>query len=602
MMLPKFPDLLYILPIISFFLCFVLTPVIRQISLHKGWVAKPRKERWHKNPTAIMGGIAIYIGVSLPIYFISDFSSVIQFVSGTSGHFPLPSIPTIIWIGMTLLFIIGLVDDYFQIKPYTKFIGQLLVASLVAFLGFRIHWFESLTVDTIVTIFWIVGITNAFNLIDNMDGLCAGIALITSIFTAMMFFETQPNAAIISLILATALAAFLVYNFNPASIFMGDSGSLPIGYTLAILAFSYSKISVPNSISTYAVPILLLVVPIFDMTLVSTIRVLSGRKMSDGGKDHSSHRLVLIGLSEREAVFFLYLVSIVSGVGALFITMTDSLTSPAVIVPILLSMLLLGIYLAQLRVYPEKEFSFLRDKSYTPLLKELTYKKQILLIMFDFCLITFAYYLSYRLRFESNEFSFYFKIFLKSLPIIIVCKLIAFFVMGIYRPIWEYVSFNDVLMYLKASLLGTVLSVASVAFIYRFKDFSKGVFIIDWFLMSAFILGSRGSFRLFMEFRKRKALSGDKVLIYGAGKGGELLLRELLNNGKLKMNPVGFIDDDLYKKGKKIQGYPIIGTSMDLDGLAKKHQFQGILISFKNGDSESVLKVKSFCRNTRLFS
>ena len=323
--------------------------------------------------------------------------------------------------------------------------------------------------------------------------------------------------------------------------------------------------------------------------------------MSDGGRDHSSHRLVLIGLSEREAVFFLYLVSIVSGIGALFITMTDSLTSPAVIVPILLSMLLLGIYLAQLRVYPEKEFSFLRDKSYTPLLKELTYKKQILLIMFDFCLIAFAYYLSYRLRFESNEFSFYFRIFLKSLPIIIVCKFIAFFVMMIYRPIWEYISFNDVLMYLKASLLGTVLSIASVAFIYRFKNFSKGVFVIDWFLMSAFILGSRGSFRLFMEFRKRKALSGDRVLIYGAGKGGELLLRELLNNGKLKMNPIGFIDDDLYKKGKKIQGYPIVGTSMDLDGLAKNHRFQGILISFNNGNSESVLKVKIFCRKHGYF-
>jgi len=564
-------------------------------------MVNPSEDRWHKKPTAIMGGIAIYISVALPIFIISDFSSVIRFVFGTSDRFLPPSIPTITWIGMTLLFIIGIVDDYIQIKPYSKFIGQLLVASLVTFLGYRIDWFESLTVDTIITIFWIVGITNAFNLIDNMDGLCAGIAIIASIFTAVLFFETQPNAAIISLILAAALAAFLVYNFNPASIFMGDSGSLPIGYIMAILGLSYSKIAAPYSISKYAVPILLLIVPIFDTTLVTMVRVLSGRKMSDGGRDHSSHRLVLIGLSEREAVFFLYLVSIVSGIGALFITMTDSLTSPTVIVPILLSMIFLGIYLAQLRIYPEKEFSLLRDKSYTPILKELTYKKQILLILFDFCLIAFAYYLSYRLRFESNEFSFYFRIFLKSLPIIIVCKFIAFFVIRIYRPIWEYISFNDVLMYLKASLLGTVLSVASVAFIYRFKDFSKGVFIVDWFLMNAFILGSRGSFRLFMEIRKRKTLSGDRVLIYGAGRGGELLLRELLNNGKLKMNPIGFIDDDLYKKGKKIQGYPIIGTSGDLYRLAKNHKFQGILISIHNGDSESVLKVKEFCRTNGYF-
>ena len=184
---------------------------------------------------------------------------------------------------------------------------------------------------------------------------------------------------------------------------------------------------------------------------------------------------------------------------------------------------------------------------------------------------------------------------------VIICKFIAFFAMGIYKPIWEYISFNDVLIYLKASLLGTVMTVAAVTFIYRFEDFSKGIFVIDWFLMSAFILGARGSFRLFMETRKRRTLSGDKVLIYGAGRGGGLLLRELLNNERFGMNPIGFIDDDSYKKGKKIQGYPIIGTSMNLDRLSENHEFQGILISINNLDSDSLSRVKTFCQTNGYF-
>ena len=125
---------------------------------------------------------------------------------------------------------------------------------------------------------------------------------------------------------------------------------------------------------------------------------------------------------------------------------------------------------------------------------------------------------------------------------------------GIYRGLWSFLSTNDVFLYIRASLAASLVSIATVVFIYRFKDFSKGLFIIDWVLTTGLLLGVRGSFRMFVETQKRQNLAGDKVVIYGAGRGGELLLREILNNNRLNVKPIGFIDDDGLKKGKKIQG------------------------------------------------
>jgi len=578
-----------------------LTPVVRLIAINKGWIAYPTKERWHKKPTALLGGVAIYLGISIPLFFIADFSSILPYIIRTSDHTALPSIGAVIWIGVTLLFLLGLLDDFIHIKPHTKLVGQILVASMAAFLGFRLQWSSSLTVDTILTIFWIVGITNAFNLIDNMDGLCAGIGFIAASYLALLFTGIMPEAAIVSVIIAGALAAFLFYNFNPASIFMGDCGSLFIGFTLSMLCLYYPGASAANPISLYAIPIMILMVPIIDTSMVTLIRILSGRKASVGGKDHTSHRLVLMGLSEKSAVLFLYGIGAVSGMSALFVSKSDTLTSPAVIIPLVLSIVLMGIYLSQIRIYPEKEFSVLREKSYTPILIELTYKRQLMLVILDFCLIAFAYYLSYRLRFDSNEFPFYFKVFLRSLPAVIVCKFMAFFAVGIYRGVWGYMSTNDVLVYLKASSLATILSVVAVTYIYRFEAFSKGIFVIDWFLTTGFLLGSRVSFMLFSDTMKRKTLAGKTVLIYGAGRGGEILLREILNNKKLKIKPVGFIDDDKLKTGKTLQGYPILGIFKDIESHLNKYKISGILISFTNKDPQKFEAIKKFCKAKRLF-
>jgi UDP-GlcNAc:undecaprenyl-phosphate GlcNAc-1-phosphate transferase len=262
----------------------------------------------------------------------------------------------------------------------------------------------------------------------------------------------------------------------------------------------------------------------------------------------------------------------------------------------------MGTYLAQIRVYPEKEFSVLRKGRFTPIIFEITFKRQIFHVVLDLVLVAFAYYLSYRVRFGfTQEFNAFFEVFLKSLPAIIICKFVAFFSAGVYRGMWRYIGLSDVFVYLKASLLGTLLSLALVTYIYRFVSFSKGVFLIDWLLTTTFLLGSRASFRSFREFMKYKALKGENVLIYGAGRGGQVLLKEILDNKRLAVKPVGFIDDDVTKVGKRLYGYPVMGTGANLENILENTPVNGLIISCRDMDEGSQKRLLGLCRSRRIF-
>src|SRR5436309_15954748 len=222
--------------------------------------------------------------------------------------------------GAATMFLVGFIDDILSLKPTTKLIAQIACASILLFFGYRLSWItSSFTLDTILTLVWVVGMTNAFNLLDNMDGLCGGIAMIVG---GSLLISLLPGAGTHTFALARylaillgAVAGFLVYNVHPASIFMGDSGSLLLGFSFAAVTLSSGRAAPGRSdvLSIVAAPVLVLLIPIFDTTLVTLSRWVSGRRASQGGRDHSSHRLVAIGLSERRAVALLWLLAAISG-------------------------------------------------------------------------------------------------------------------------------------------------------------------------------------------------------------------------------------------------------------------------------------------------
>lgn len=289
---------------------FVLTPLIRIIAIRTGGLAKPLPRSVHTQPIPQLGGLALFIGfcVSLLWYLGPDHE-----------------ITRSALIGGGAIVVLGVIDDLVQLRPAIKLLGQIAVAALVVFMGVRIEWFNNPISGGMVylehwgiplTILWIVAIVNAVNLIDGLDGLAAGITTIAA--TTLLFVALRSGLPPASIVLSAALAGsslgFLPFNFNPAKIFMGDAGSMFLGFGLAIVSVE-GLLKSATSI-TLAIPVLAMGLPIAD-TLVAIIRRIRNRQpLGQGDKNHLHHRLLAMGLSHRDAVLVLYIASGWLGIAA----------------------------------------------------------------------------------------------------------------------------------------------------------------------------------------------------------------------------------------------------------------------------------------------
>ena len=588
-MIPVTPDKL-IPPLVSFALAVALTPVVRVLARRWGFIAKPKTDRWHKKPTAMMGGVAIWLAVTVTIIALVPHTPAGWVIVGAASF----------------LFTVGFVDDWLHIKPYQKLIGQVIGAAIVVNYGLVLPWTRSLPANMVITIFWLIGITNAVNLLDNMDGLATGIAAIASAFLTLNFVTSgQMTEALMLGVFTAALLGFLIYNTNPASIFMGDSGSMFIGFFLASAALinvagGRSRSFVP----VLAVPILVLFIPIFDTTFVTILRKLSGRAASQGGRDHTSHRLVALGLSEKRAVLLLYGLAAVSGLLAIMVRQIKPDVGLALLAIFTIGLTLLGVFLARARGYNEEDQVLVaRENPLFAFLVDFSYKRRIFEVLLDVVLIVLAYWSAYAIKFEPFSNSPAWKLFLRTLPVLVVVRLAAFLVFGVYRGIWRYTSMDDLMTFAKAVAAGSIVSMTIVLFKFRFQGFSRAVFAIDALVMLALLAGSRIAFRFFRKVIPAvSTTTGRRVLIYGAGDAGELLLRELLNNRELRYAPIGFMDDDPNKHGKLIHGFRVFGGNGSLAKIISEQQVEQVLISTPRISAERIAEIWSECdaRNIEL--
>ena len=562
----------------AFALAAVSVPVMRRLANATGVVAQARTDRWHRRRVPLLGGVAIWLGVLVPATVIVQWDplSMISLAGGTA------------------MFLLGLADDFVKLKPSTKFVGQLIVGCVIVAAGLRLHWFPSAPLDALVTIGWIVGITNAFNLLDNMDGLSAGIALIASVALGVIALKGDIGGATIAALVSGACAAFLIYNFSPASIFMGDSGSLFLGSTLAILTLADAPGGGRGLLSALAVPALLMLIPIFDTTLVAVSRRLSARPATSGGCDHSSHRLVALGFSERQAVLMLYAFAAAGGTAAVLLDSPAIRESNLFTGALLIALILLAIRLVRVRVYPEGDFRMLRDGRYTPLIANWTYRRRIFEIILDLLITSFAYYAAYVIRFDDDVASHYDR-FVLSLPLVIACTSGSLLAVGAYRGFWRYFSSTDVVTYSKGIALGSISSIVVLSYTSHFAGYSRGVFVVFALLAAVLVIGSRLSFRLVADIARRQGANGPRLLIYGAGDGGALAVREVRQNRQLRYRIVGFVDDDALKVGKKVMGIPVLDSSDRLAELIAKLQVEVLLIATENISTERKVAVERMC-------
>jgi UDP-GlcNAc:undecaprenyl-phosphate GlcNAc-1-phosphate transferase len=284
-----------------------IMPVVKRTAIRFGFIDEPSTRKVHTRTVPRLGGAAIYLGCIAALLLFGDLFYVSQLVS--------------ILIGATFVSFLGMWDDRHGLRPWLKLIGQVVATGILVISGIQVSFFPSQVLNLIATFLWMVGITNALNLLDNMDGLSGGVATVACVFFFLL--AVMSGQYLVSSLAAALLGAclgFLYYNLNPASVFMGDTGSLFIGFILAALGI---KLRFPDNVAfvTWMVPVVVLGLPIFDTALVVISRLRRGlNPLTTPGKDHVSHRLVAMGATQREAVLILYLVCCALGVVAMFLT------------------------------------------------------------------------------------------------------------------------------------------------------------------------------------------------------------------------------------------------------------------------------------------
>ena len=582
----------FILPfLVALLISLLVTPAVRLFAVRFGLVSRPNAERWHKKNTPVLGGTAMLISFIITYVFFGElnwtFWALMICSLGAYG--------------------VGLFDDLLHVPPNTKLVGQIIVASILIHFGFRLNLGAMFYLSIPLTILWIVGIMNAFNLLDNMDGLCAGIALIAA---ATMFVHSVLNLhselALITAILAGATLGFLRFNFNPARIFMGDCGSLFLGFIFAALGLMGTRKEASGLFFTIFIPSLILAVPIFDTMFVALTRKMNSRPISKGGKDHTSHRLVALGLSEKRAVLLLYAIAVICSSAVL---LYDVANRPLVLIlssMLIITFLLFGMFLGGVEMYSEHNFNMVSVKKKKTngmpvILNGFIYnKRRIVEVIIDFAIICISYVSAFLLRFEGVISPENQQVLLTSLPIIISIKILMFFAFGVYRGIWKYIGVHDAVAIFKAVSSGSVLSILGLLFLFRFEGYSRALFVIDWLILLLLSSGVRIALRLFREYFALQSSKSKRVLILGAGDAGELLLREIRHNRHLDYIPIGFLDDDIKKAGKSIHGVPVLGATRHLAALCRRNKVEEVLVAIPSVKDIELAAVFEKCRKYKI--
>ena len=460
----------------TFLVAATATWLIRQAARGRGWLAPPRPDRWHREPTALYGGVGIFAG----------------FAIGLLWHVPWSPFMGALLVLTGVMFVTGLVDDATDIRPQTKIVLQLVGGLLLYAADFHFNSAFAWWLDMGIVVFWVVAITNAMNLLDNMNGLAAGTAVIAGVSRLLLFHQTgNIEGVLASAVFIGAVLGFLVFNFPRASIFMGDGGSFTIGFALAALNLTNGEAYSKSVFSIFVFPVMALALPIFDTTLVSVARYFSGRAISQGGRDHASHRLVAIGLSETTAVLMLWVISAAAGVIAYLLYNVGFSYAMFAVAILVLGLALFGAVLSRVRVYPEgTEPDGPASAWGFTLPGELLYKRQMLWVILDGITVVLALTVAVALLRNGNTAS------PPELSAAVACVVVGLFAMGLYRWDWAHFGVNVAARIVAGAGAGLV-AMAALQRVLPIEDpFSVMMLILAWLTVGISVCGTRIAVRV----------------------------------------------------------------------------------------------------------
>jgi UDP-GlcNAc:undecaprenyl-phosphate/decaprenyl-phosphate GlcNAc-1-phosphate transferase len=555
------------------------TPAARHV------VAVPRADRWHTRSTPKLGGSGIFVGM-LVATSIGVAAAVIPASRELGG----------ILGGCAILFLAGLIDDVFELPPVAKLAAQGGAAALVIWSGDRVHIISNGIAGTALAAFWLLGMTNAFNLLDNIDGLAVSLATVACAFFAVDAFTIHPDTmvALLALAICFSCLGFLPYNLRlrgSASVFMGDSGSQVLGFALASLGLASAWTVAGSTAATLLLPLLVLAVPILDTTLVTVVRLLEGRPVTQGGRDHTSHRLVYEGLSDKRAVVLLSCVSAALGLTSLaYKVLNDTRVTLMGVLITFAFLLQFGSYLADVNRAPASN----RAPSFIASL--LVHRRRLVEVVVDFLLISASFTAAFIIRLQGTGVTWQRHVFDLSLPALLVARYAFFIIFGLYRGVWRYAGARDASSVLAACVLSEAAAFLFTWATVPFNGFPRSVYLIDVLLCSLLIGVSRFWERALARGLASLVGRGDqrRVLIVGAGRSARSLLRELRETPGERV--VGFVDDDETLRHRRLQGAPVVGGMDDIGWAIGRLAPDAVLVTIPDASRQQLDGVLEACR------
>ena len=567
----------------------VLFALLRS-SLGDRLVAVPTGERWHARATPTFGGVGITCGLLAGVLLAVAAGAV-------DASWQLAGIVG----GCILLFAAGLLDDLRHLSPLTKLAAQFGAAGIAVASGLRVELIANDVVATAIAIVWLVGITNAFNLLDNMDGLAATLATVACAYFAIDAVTVHPNdlVLVLALSLGFACGGFLPFNLRPggnALVFMGDSGSQVLGFLLAALGLAASWTTAGTTVATVLLPLLVLAIPILDTTLVTIRRLAEHRPVSQGGRDHTSHRLVYFGLSERKAVGLLAIIALALGATSVAYNILDDPRVTAV--GVLLTFVLLvqfGGFLSDL-----DERTRRGQASDTSLRHALTFDpRRLVEVLVDFVLVCTSFLLSYLAVVGGEGSALQRSVFLGSLPVVLGMRYVSFVAFRIYRRVWRYATARDALAIAVAVGVSEVLAFGVIVATRPLGDFPARVFVVDAVVCTALVTASRLALRLLPELAGlRSRGTRRRVVVVGAGRAGRSLVRELREDASAIV--VAFVDDNPALRGRRVQGVAVVGGTPEIAAVLETSRPAEVLVSIPNAPQERLGPVVQACADAEV--
>ena len=535
---------------------FLMTGAILRYSLRRSLLDIPTDRGSHEVPKPRLGGVAIVLA-----FYLTMVTAMI------AGFDPLPGVDSKagIFVAAAMIAAVGFIDDLRGLDAKLKLVAQLAAAGTVVFSGVLLEEISIPLIGTVslgpaaipLTILWITAIVNFYNFIDGLDGLAAGVGMIAAVFLVLLGFAAgDPALGMIYAAIAGVLFGFLRYNFPPARIFMGDCGSTFIGFMFAVLSIAGARQGVPAFVT-----ILIMGGVLGDAALTLGRRMIQRKRIFTAHRTHYYQRLTDLGLSHKQVALLEYFIAALLGGSAfLLVSGENEFTSG-------LAVIWTGFFLWAVFKIRKMEKG-----------GEAGSARRIFVAAFtDLVLIGGSYVFSYMIRLNFSFPEAEIRTLTTSLPIAIVIRTAVFYYYGLYKAVWRYTTFDDIVRIFKAVAVGSAIMVVLFTLLFRFQSFPRSVFLIDMFILTVFMAGARVATRWFHELPAHEEVEGRRVVIGETGHVAEAVLHQVKQTKGL--HPVGWLDDRRSMHGRMIHGIPVLGSMGEIESIAARHGVDEVVIS-----------------------